>query len=71
MKNIGPVFIKELKHHLREKSKYNDDSVSYSFDSDTGAALSSMFNTTKIELDGVKVLYTNMEVPSLSKPSPA
>ena len=38
MKNIGPVFIKELKHHLREKSKYNDDSVSYSFDSDTGGS---------------------------------
>lgn len=61
MKNIGPVFIKELKHHLREK-KANIMMILFPIALIVilGSALSSMFNTTKIELDGVKVLYTNM-----------
>jgi len=60
MKNIAPIFIKELKHNLREK---NANIMMILFPMALililGTALSFMFNSTRIELEGIKVLYTN------------
>ena len=59
MKNIGPIYKKELKQNLREKNANNMMIlIPISLILILCTALSSMFSTTSIELDGVKVLYT-------------